>query len=279
MLYSPDTERQKILTWVSSMNFLDKHHDISDTWNPGTGEWFLNTDAFQQWESSVGQVLWCPGIPGAGKTVLSSLVINHLRAHQLHEPVGTVGVAWVYLNYKDPQSPDAIFLSLIQQLAKFSTKLYAFLKSSYKNDPESHPSARQFISNIHDMMQEFSKIFIIIDALDECSESFQNSLLNKIALLQEKCLANILITSRDHIQDSITFSDLKDVQTIHIHASDADITKYVETCWTKTKRLAQIIPEHSLHYKKVVKAIVESCKGMYVHFTYFSKLPKFNVME
>jgi len=87
-----DEERQKILAWVSSMDFLGKHCDISDKCQPGTGKWLLNTDAFKQWQSGRGQVLWCPGMPGAGKTVLSSVVINHLRAYQLHEPVGTIGV-------------------------------------------------------------------------------------------------------------------------------------------------------------------------------------------
>ncbi|KAF8147677.1 hypothetical protein B0H34DRAFT_669431, partial [Crassisporium funariophilum] len=139
--------RQKVMTWVSPIDVAAKHFDVSSTRQPGTGEWLSNSSTFQEWESGISRALWCPGIPGAGKTVLASLIIDRLRAVQLHEPVSSVAVAWFYFNYKEEstQTPNAILLSLIQQIAVYSNKLYDLLRFAYKEHPNSCPSARQLI--------------------------------------------------------------------------------------------------------------------------------------
>lgn len=92
-----DSERHKVLAWVSPIDFLAKHIDISNTRHPGTGEWLLYSEKFQEWERATGRAIWCPGVPGAGKTVLASLIIDHLSALQRYKPVGTVAVAFFLL--------------------------------------------------------------------------------------------------------------------------------------------------------------------------------------
>jgi hypothetical protein len=39
----------------------------------------------------------CPGIPGAGKTVLAAITIDHLSKKELSS---SVGLAYIYYNYK-----------------------------------------------------------------------------------------------------------------------------------------------------------------------------------
>ncbi|KAJ6449260.1 hypothetical protein C8R45DRAFT_1045102 [Mycena sanguinolenta] len=68
-------ERKRIIEWVSPLNFFVRQDDIFSTRQEGTGEWLLNEKQFKRWESSIGGVLWCRGIPGVGKTVL---VYDHL---------------------------------------------------------------------------------------------------------------------------------------------------------------------------------------------------------
>ncbi len=255
------------MAWVSPIDVSAKHFDIANAREPGTGQWLLNSNVFQEWECGTGRALWCPGIPGAGKTVLASLIIDHLCTLQLHEPVGTTAVAWVYFNYKAnaTQTPDAIHLSLKQQLAGFSTQLYTLLESSYKKHPKSRPSPRRLIPDMRILTREFSKVFIVIDALDECAESNRDTFLEIVADLQTSG-ANVLITSRDHICDSITHSKLVGVQRIDIRGSTDDIAKFLNARLTKQRRLAQIIKNRASLHKEIVAAIVDSCQGMYVLF-------------
>jgi len=139
------------MSWVSPIDVSAKHLDVANIRQPGTSKWLLNLDIFKQWECGTGQALWCPGIPGAGKTVITSLLIDHLLDLQRLEPIGTMAVAWVYLDYNQEfiQTPDAIQLSLIRQLAVFSTELYDLLRSAYKKDPNIRPSPRWLIPDMH----------------------------------------------------------------------------------------------------------------------------------
>ena len=64
----------------------------------GTGDWFLKTTEVQQWLAGNHKTLYCPGIPGAGKTVLTSLLLNHLEATFSSNEVGIAGI---FCDYKD----------------------------------------------------------------------------------------------------------------------------------------------------------------------------------
>ncbi|KAJ7483680.1 hypothetical protein FB451DRAFT_976648, partial [Mycena latifolia] len=64
-------KRQNILDWMSPLNFLQRQADVFGALQSGTGEWLLGEAGFQEWESGSGKVLFCRGIPGAGKTILA----------------------------------------------------------------------------------------------------------------------------------------------------------------------------------------------------------------
>lgn len=62
----------KILEWLSVSQHEKKHHDVCKQRIENTGEWFLRNGEFCNWCSAQSEnVLWCHGVPGAGKTVLS----------------------------------------------------------------------------------------------------------------------------------------------------------------------------------------------------------------
>ena len=62
----------KILDWLSPLEYCHKQRDIASKRHEGTGKWFLVSEKFAAWLSgSADSVLWCPGEPGAGKTVIT----------------------------------------------------------------------------------------------------------------------------------------------------------------------------------------------------------------
>ncbi|KAG8825907.1 hypothetical protein FRC18_010190, partial [Serendipita sp. 400] len=66
-----DEERQKILDWLSPINFFARQNEIFSTRQPDTGTWLLESSEFQKWKSGEAKTLWCVGMPGAGKTVMA----------------------------------------------------------------------------------------------------------------------------------------------------------------------------------------------------------------
>lgn len=88
-----------ILHWLSPMQMNQTHQTVSDRVEKGSGTWLLESDHFKRWESYSPETLWCWGIPGAGKTVMASIIINHLRRTRLEHMKGSVGVAFIYLRF------------------------------------------------------------------------------------------------------------------------------------------------------------------------------------
>ena len=73
-----------------------------DRWMPGSCEWILSNPTFMSWSldgSYTPHFLWINGLPGSGKSVLSSFVIEHFKRSgescqfyffQVRRPVETV---------------------------------------------------------------------------------------------------------------------------------------------------------------------------------------------
>ena len=65
-------ERQTIIDWLSSLSkvsFTNKHHDCLSRRQEGTGSWILESVEFKSWVQGKGKLLWCSGMPGAGKSI------------------------------------------------------------------------------------------------------------------------------------------------------------------------------------------------------------------
>jgi Ni2+-binding GTPase involved in maturation of urease and hydrogenase len=60
------------------------------------------------------QTLFCPGIPGAGKTILTSIVVENLLTRFKDEP--SVKIAYVYCNFRsqDQQRVEDLLASLLK---------------------------------------------------------------------------------------------------------------------------------------------------------------------
>ncbi|KAJ7484361.1 ankyrin repeat-containing domain protein, partial [Mycena latifolia] len=258
-----DSERGEILAWISPVNVIAKHFDVFRTLQRGTGQWLLDDPAFQAWINGSREALWLVGIPGAGKTVLASLVIEHLRTTQREWPtVHSIGVAWVYYNYKEAstQTPDAVLLSIARQLAGSSTDIYTEFKSAYKRDPYNRPFPEQLVSSGL-LMRGFKKVFFVIDALDECAPENRDAFLKMMGSLQASG-ANILITSRDHVSDYVT-SGVVAIRRIDIKNTE-DIASYIQTCLEKQTHLTAIVRSKPGLSQKIVTAIVKSSEGMFL---------------
>ena len=66
LTFVAETERIRLLSLLSSIQWKQQHHRILDMKYPGTGTWILGKDVFEQWRQAKGtheqQPLWCYGI-------------------------------------------------------------------------------------------------------------------------------------------------------------------------------------------------------------------------
>ncbi|RYP45753.1 hypothetical protein DL768_007929 [Monosporascus sp. mg162] len=144
-----DEKCQEILNWLSPLNYAAQQRDSYSRARPGTGQWLLDSDEYQCWLTLSNQTLFCPGIPGAGKTTLTSIIIEDLHDRFGSDP--TIGIAYVYFNFnrKDEQELQGLLSATRNQTANAAAgEISTVLKS---------------VANM------YSKVYLLIDALDEYS--------------------------------------------------------------------------------------------------------------
>ena len=98
------------------MNYVELQSDIFRKRQRGTGEWFLKSPPFIEWLEGKKKTLFCPGIPGTGKTMIAAIAVNHLKTSFADDKTGR---AFLYCIYKrqDNQEVDDLLASLLGQLA------------------------------------------------------------------------------------------------------------------------------------------------------------------
>src|SRR5262245_24103932 len=63
---SVDSKRQTILDWITPINYGPQQNDLISRRQAGTGHWLLDSSEYKKWIQA-SEILFCPGIPGAGK--------------------------------------------------------------------------------------------------------------------------------------------------------------------------------------------------------------------
>lgn len=111
-----DQKRQRhrtITDWVSSVDFAAQHYDIISRRQEGSGVWFTDSPEFLSWLQGSNQTLFCPGIPGAGKTMIAAIAVDHLWRHVQNDDIG---VAYIYCNYKTQadQTPTNLVATILK---------------------------------------------------------------------------------------------------------------------------------------------------------------------
>lgn len=223
----------------------------------GTGKWLLESETFQKWLQGESRTLFCPGIPGAGKTVLTSIVVNHLQS-KVHNT--NIGVAYIYFNYKrrDEQQIDNVLGSLVKQLAEVQPSLPQAVQDLFKEhkNNRSRPSADELTRVFYYLVSTYSKVFLAFDALDECEGRQRAVILSQISQLQKMTEVYIFATSRFIRDIEDRFS--KDLVQ-EIRAAPEDVSKYVSTHVSDLPSCAQINPQLQ---EEVVVSISEAVDGM-----------------
>ena len=262
-------EREKVLNWISIVKHEQKHHNVRQPRLDGTGEWFLETEEYQRWFD--GQVpssrfLWCHGIQGSGKSIIVSLVIDNLSAEVLNQ---NVGLAYFYFDYREQeiQSAEVVIASVLRQLATAKPTLPQSVSDLYHRLHGHRQPQRQDLEHaVSQLCDDFDRIFIVIDALDECAEtSSRKALLEFLERLRGKTTISVLVTSRPHLDD---FGKIIETSSkVMIEADDSDIRAYVVREIDRSDAVDDLDDDFKID---IIEKVVSGAQKMYVESSFFA---------
>ncbi|KAH8781605.1 hypothetical protein BGZ57DRAFT_759893 [Hyaloscypha finlandica] len=239
-----------ILEWLSPTDFLAQQHDIISRRAQGTGQWFLDSPKFERWLQGADKTLFCPGMPGAGKTMMAAVVINHFYATA---PGNDTGVAFIFCNYKAQadQTAQGLLAALLMQLVHRRPDLAAPVSTIYNKHAKerTRPSIDDISYALDSVCSSLTAVYIIVDALDECTEEdrSRSQLIDKLRELQAKVDLRLLFTSRDIPDIAQKFQS---ESKLEVQASQEDVRRFVigqiprlPTCIRRDEKLQYIVQE------------------------------------
>ncbi|MCJ1379453.1 hypothetical protein MMC17_002554 [Xylographa soralifera] len=179
-----ESERQKILEYLSSISYEANHYAARDGRTKGTGRWILEHQRFREWQDSDEfSILWLYGIPGAGKTKLVSTIVDDTLKGLENDEV----LAYFYCNRNesDRQNPKLVLSSFVRQLSVSRTG-YAIHHSAvqlYKEKERTGFASGELTIEesqavLIRLSQDFRQTTLILDAMDECDKETRDRLMS-----------------------------------------------------------------------------------------------------
>ncbi|KAL4782320.1 ankyrin repeat-containing domain protein [Aspergillus varians] len=258
-----DQERDTILSWLSLSSPSARQSEVFNSHQKGTGTWLLQTEQFQQWIGGQAQVLFCPGIPGSGKTVISSIVIDHLE--QMFPDQEEVGIAYLFCDFRQHHTPVELYSALLRQAVQRKHSIPKTVKSFYKAfwTKATQPSEADVLCELKSVLTSCTRAFVVIDALDEClitdgSRSIRRPFLRELVRLQSEVGFSLLATSRPDMEIAAHFEQGVSVE---IQASKEDIQYYVDV---RMDDLPSFVRKRPRLQQCIKDCITEAAKDMFL---------------
>ncbi|KAI9371738.1 nucleoside phosphorylase domain-containing protein [Aspergillus egyptiacus] len=253
-------ESQKILSWLKDTDNGAQLSDYLNRRQDGTGTWFLNDDTFTTWLAGGQQrTLFCPGLPGSGKTIMASIVVDELYRRFQHDV--DVGISFLFCNFRlrHAESPNEIMAGILKQLLLKNGRLPEAVKDLYHTNErkKTRPLYDELCAALDSTVSRYSRTFIVVDALDEGDDA-TDQVVSTIMDLQNRYNICLLVTSRFIPEISARF---KASPWLEIRAKDDDVRKFVQK---KMKQLPAFVARNSDLQRHVVDTITKAVDGMFL---------------
>ncbi|KAF4806885.1 Ankyrin-1 [Colletotrichum siamense] len=163
-------EDDEVMSWLRAPDQSSNHKLAMQSHHEGTGSWLLEDPIYRDWKATRSAFLWVSGIPGCGKTVLSSTLIEDVRS-----TYSSSCLAYFYFDFNDSskQTLDSLLRSLIQQCSQKNEASKACIHDLWKSRParrDEQPTTQQLYDCLVKILNQSDETWVIIDALDEFEE-------------------------------------------------------------------------------------------------------------
>lgn len=278
-------ERREIFQWLSTIPCEAHHQEAYKKFLKGTGIWLLERREFKDWQKQTSNdfaIFWLHGIPGSGKSKLTSLIIQTLLDQN-----GAVStrppLAYFYCSKKsgDPRTsnPKDILLALLRQLTggDSSLPLRGSVAREYRRRKDeakdlgaqiSRLDFDEIVKHILDITIDHP-ITIVIDALDEADDPERGELCDALEQIAKESQrrVRIFISSRNDGDIVDRFGKYLNIG-IEEKSNHDDIRNFVEYKTNQaidTKTLLRGKVSSKLR-DEIVDTLSSKAQGMYVVF-------------
>ncbi|GLB39257.1 hypothetical protein LshimejAT787_0604190 [Lyophyllum shimeji] len=218
----------RLVGWINAPSYEADFRLADSRRHPGTCDWIRKKKEYMQWtERTTAPFLVIYGIPGAGKTILSSWLINQARLHPRNLGDECV-VLYHYFKASDDtkRTPVAALRSLVDQLynqlhlrrhsllSSLESDLEVCSAKNHKNFVDLWALFSSFILRLSQLRQPENppSATIILDAMDECKGS--KPLIRELQKLVHTAVGavKVVVTARksgDHVDEFACMSLLR----------------------------------------------------------------------
>lgn len=256
--FGKDVQEQHVYNWLHTTDPSSLHDKSCVTYEPGTGEWLFRAPEWESWLEEKTRCLWIHGIPGAGKTIFASHLIESVKWHRkLQSPSYALAYYYCYFGHgQDETVPFLkwIILELCRRLRRVPTAVYDLYRHG------GSPTARVLLQTLEKVVQAFDKVFIIVDAVDE-SQHRENLLRVLHTLATDARFENlrVLVTSREYVDIEEVMRDIATPVSMRNYLLDQDIALYVRSKLDGDTKLRRWPP----HFRdQVFEALTAKANGM-----------------
>ena len=211
------------------------------------------------WLEAKIRCLWIHGIPGAGKTVLMSHLIEQIKEYCDQSPNQDIAYAYYYCYFAHNQDETKPFLRwLISQLCRKAGRVPTVVSKLHKHGEESNVADLQ--DALASILTRFEVVYVAVDAIDESHprEDLLRVFQDFVTDSRFKKL-QIIASSREYIDIERIMAGLSVPVSMNNPYVEMDIRRYVQSFIQSCKDFGRW-PLELLH--EVEEAVAIGAKGM-----------------
>jgi hypothetical protein len=209
--------------------------------------------------SGSNRALWLHGIPGAGKTVLFSFIVESVKQHLKSTATPSTGLAYYYCSFDRAQDETQHLLRwVMSQLCHQLKYIPDEIRELY--DAGSEPTTKSLVLALSATLHSFRRVYLFIDALDESLD--RQRLLDMIVQLAGSDFEaiSLLVMSRKELDIIETLESVFSSLSLSNPRVDEDIRVYIQSelrSHRKFSRWPTILKED------IEAALVKGAQGMF----------------
>jgi len=189
----------------------------------------LRLPEWADWLAAKYRCLWIHGIPGAGKTVLASYLVDTVTSHCRNELGPKCDALYYYCYFGHNQDESAPLLRwLITQLCRRAEAVPAETYATFKQRCE--PSLPKLLDALATILDGFQAIYVIVDAVDE-SKPREDLLktLRDLGTDPRFSKIQLLVTSREYIDIERVLEQISKPVSMSNPSIELDIQHYIRS--------------------------------------------------
>ena len=262
-----ESKSRRMIAAIPAVDIEAKHRKLQTLRHPGTGAWVFEDRAFKDWKASTQtSTLCCRGIPGCGKTVLASTIVDELQSS---ETGPDCRVIYYYCDYANPLTlqPDRIFGTLLRQSIVNDEIPEAIEKRMPLGLIERGQSLE--LHGLVDLLclafQHGRLHYIVLDGLDECGKEARAQIVSVLGRFSGlgSALLKTLILCREEDQLLRTLNLVPQIR-ITPETSKGDIESFVVESVKSKIQSGQLRIRNPTLKLEIVSELVSKAHGMFL---------------